>query len=312
MTYAYDPELAPWIPLLPHLDFNDLATTREPAENELAERQPAYEPPIPLTIEDTLVPGSPDVPVRVYRPTSAEGPLPAMVYFHPGGFVLGNVLMSDADAQRIAAEAGVVVVSVDYRLAPENPFPAALDDCYAALSWTSTSPGVDPSRLAVGGESAGACLAAATALLARDRGGPSLCFQYLAIPTVSDRLDTPSMHAYDDTPLWNRAAAEFSWDAYLGAGVRGTEGVSPYAAPARADDLSGLPPAFVVACQFDPLRDEGIDYAQRLAQANVPTELMLYPGTFHGSSLITAATVTKRMHADLLAAVHRALAPAVA
>jgi acetyl esterase/lipase len=167
--------------------------------------------------------------------------------------------------------------------------------------------GIDPARLAVGGESAGAALSAALTLMARDRGQPSLCFQYLGIPGLDDRMATPSMQSYDDTPLWSRTATEISWDAYLGAGVRGTPDVSGYAAPARADDLSGLPPAFVTTCQFDPVRDEGIDYAQRLAQANVPTELVLYPATFHGASMVASSAVAQRMHTDLSAALRRAL-----
>jgi acetyl esterase len=300
--YAFDPELVPWLPMFPALDLADLTAIRDA---ELP--PPSYEPPVPLTVRDDVVPGSPDVPVRVYAPADATGPLPCLVYFHPGGFVLGDVAMSEDDAKRLAAEAGVVVVSVAYRLAPENPFPAALDDGYAALNWAAALPATDPARLAVGGESAGGGLSAALALLARDRGGPALCFQYLAIPGVDDRLETPSMRAYVDTPLWNRQAAEFSWDSYLGAGARGTAEVSPYAAPARAPDLSGLPPAFVATCQFDPLRDEGIDYAQRLAQAGVPTELVLYPGTFHGSGMVSAAAVTQRMHADAAAALRRGL-----
>jgi len=310
VAYAFDPELATWIPMIPTFEYTDIAQLRN-ADEAMLEHLPVYDSPIPLTIRDVVVPGEPDVPVRVYAPEGREGPLPGMLYIHGGGFVLGNVSMFDGDAKRIAAEVGAVVVSVEYRLAPENPFPAGLDDCYAALVWTAESAaelGIDPARLAVGGDSAGGGLAAATALLARDRGGPALCFQYLGIPELDDRLDTPSMQAYVDTPLWHRPAAEFSWDSYLGGpGVRGTDGVSPYAAPARMADLSGLPPAFVNVCQFDPLRDEGIAYAQRLAQANVPTELVLYPGTFHGSGMIAAAAITKRIIADEIAALRRAL-----
>lgn len=312
MAYAFDPELAPWISMLPSFDFTDIATLRN-ADESMMEHLPRYDPPVPLTIRDMVVPGEPDVPVRVYAPADQEGPLPGLLYIHGGGFILGNITMFDGDAKRIAAEVGAVVVSVEYRLAPENPFPAGLDDCYAALIWTAKSAvelGIDPARLAVGGDSAGGGLSAAVALLARDRGGPELCFQYLGIPELDDRLDTPSMRAYHDTPLWHRPAAEFSWDSYLGGpGVRGTEGVSPYAAPARMADLSGLPPTFVNVCQFDPLRDEGIAYAQRLAQANVPTELVLYPGTFHGSGMIAQAAVNTRIINDQLAALRRALHP---
>ena len=188
-----------------------------------------------------------------------------------------------------------MVVSVEYRLAPEHPFPAGLEDCYAALVWTATEAkklGIDPERIAIAGQSAGGGLAAATALLARDRGGPKLCFQLLEIPELDDRLDTPSMLAFTDTPLWNRPNAVWSWRHYLGPDHRGE--VSPYAAPARAENLAGLPPAYISTMEFDPLRDEGILYALRLLQAGVSVELHSYPGTFHGSALLPTAEVSRR------------------
>ncbi|MFB4307466.1 alpha/beta hydrolase [Actinomadura sp. GTD37] len=315
MTYAYDPELVPWISMIPHLLITDVEKVRR-EEAAMFGAAPAYEPPVPVEIRDVTVPGpqdAPGVPVRVFRPAEHDGLLPGLVHIHGGGFALGGVDQYQDDATGIAAEVGAVVVSVEYRLAPEHPFPAGLDDCYAALTWTASHAaelGLDPRRLAVGGESAGGGLSAAVALLARDRGGPALCFQLLGIPELDDRLDTPSMRAYTDTPIWHRGNAELSWDYYLGAGVRGTAGVSPYAAPARAGDLSGLPPAYVTTCEFDPLRDEGLGYGQRLVQAGVPTEIHHYPGTFHGSTLVTGAAVTKRMNADRLGALRRALHPA--
>ena len=164
--------------------------------------------------------------------------------------------------------------------------------------------GIDPARVGVGGDSAGGGLAASVALLARARGGPALRFQYLGIPELDDRLETVSMRAFVDTPLWNRPAAELSWKYYL-SGESTLDGV--HAAPARAADLSGLPPAFISTCEFDPLRDEGLDYAQRLLQAGVSVELHHYPGTFHGSGFVTDAAVTKRMIADMISAIRRAL-----
>jgi acetyl esterase/lipase len=312
VAYAFDPELAPWVPMLSDLPFADFVAARDGAA-DLAVNLPPYKPSTPVETRDLEIPGPQDAPqvrVRVYTPAESGGPLPGMLYIHGGGFVLGDIDIFDSDAMRIAAEVGAVVVSVDYRLAPENPFPAGPEDCYAALLWTAqnaTELGVDPDRIAVGGDSAGGGLSAAVALMARDRGGPALCFQYLGIPELDDRLDTPSMRAFVDTPLWNRPNAELSWDFYLGKGKRGTDDVSPYAAPARAEDLSGLPPAFVNTCEFDPLRDEGLAYAQRLAQAGVQTELHLYPGTFHGSGMIAEAAVTKKMLADQLDALRRAL-----
>ncbi|MGP4029461.1 alpha/beta hydrolase [Actinomadura sp. 3N407] len=313
MTYAFDPELVPWISMMPRITLTDVDRIRRDEAEMFGE--PRYEPPVPLEIRDISVPGprdAPDVPVRIYSPVARDGDLPGMLFIHAGGFVLGSVDISHDDAACIAAEVGAIVLSVEYRLAPESPFPAGLEDCYAALTWTAAHAaelGIDPGRLAVGGESAGGGLSAAVALMARDRGGPALCFHLLGIPELDDRLDTPSMRAYTDTPIWNRPNAELSWDYYLGEGVRGTGGVSPYAAPARAADLSGLPPAYVTTCEFDPLRDEGLIYAQRLIQAGVPTEVHHYPGTFHGSTMIREAAVTRRMHADRLDALRRALAP---
>ncbi|WP_033260779.1 alpha/beta hydrolase [Amycolatopsis vancoresmycina] len=313
MTYAIDPELLPWLDMLPAVTLTDDGLPAARASMaQLAEVLPAYEPAQPIDVRDTAVPGpsdAPDVPVRVYAPANRTAPAPGLLYIHGGGFIMGDLDTFDAHLLRLVDELGIVIVSVDYRLAPEHPFPAPVEDCYAALNWVAAKAdelGIDPARLGVAGESAGGGLAAAVALLARDRGGPALCFQYLGIPELDDRLDTPSMRAYTDTPIWNRPNAVFSWTSYLGA-EPGGDGVSPYAAPSRATDLAGLPPALVTTCQFDPLRDEGIDYAQRLAHAGVPVDLRHYPGTFHGSSMVEAAAVSRRMFADELDALRRGL-----
>ena len=314
MTYAIDPELLPWLDMLPAVAFNDydaLVAARA-AMSQLGEVMPPYEPANPVEFRDTAVPGpsdAPDVPVRIYAPANREGAVPGLLYLHGGGFVVGDLDTFHMPLLRLVDELGIVIVSVDYRLAPEHPFPAPIEDCYAALAWVGAKAaelGIDPARLGVAGESAGGGLAAAVALLARDRGGPALSFQYLGIPELDDRLDTPSMQAYVDTPLWNRPNAIFSWTSYLGAEPGGAD-VSPYAAPARATDLTGLPPAVVTTCQFDPLRDEGITYAQRLMQAGVNTELHHYPGTFHGSALVQTAAVSRRMFDDEVAALRRGL-----
>jgi acetyl esterase/lipase len=292
------------------MDLTDLAAVRTQLRGIL-DQMPQPEVPTNVTIRDLLVPGptrAPDVHVRVYAPTDRDGPLPAYLHIHGGGFVVGDLDVSHADCARKAGEFGAVIVAVDYRLAPEHPFPAGVEDCYAALRWLAAQAdelGVDSDRVAVGGESAGGGLAAAVALLARDRGGPALCFQLLQIPELDDRLDTPSMAAYVDTPMWNRPAAELSWKYYLG-GRSAVEQIQ-YAAPARASDLSGLPPAYLTVCEFDPLRDEGLDYAQRLLQAGVSVEVHCYPGTFHGSMVAQEAAVTKRMQADHRDALRRAL-----
>jgi acetyl esterase/lipase len=200
-----------------------------------------------------------------------------------------------------------VVVSVDYRLAPEHPFPAGVDDCYLALEWVSTHAdelGIDPDRIAVGGSSSGGATAAGVTLMARDRGGPAIAFQLLVYPVIDDRLDTPSMRACIDTPLFARHDAELMWSYYLGSEP---SEVSPYAAPGRATDLAGLPPAYVCVAEFDPLRDEGIAYAQRLVGAGVSTELHLYPGTFHGFDALPSA-VTIRALDEQTAALGRGIA----
>ncbi|MBP2335578.1 acetyl esterase/lipase [Saccharothrix coeruleofusca] len=310
MTYAFDPELAAMIPMLPPSVGFDLATLRAQVARMIAEA------PVPDTtgihVEDRCVPGAkgdPDVRVRVYRPERLSAP--AGVYeVHGGGFVAGDLEYSHARNVVLARELGVVVVSVDYRLAPETPYPGPLEDVYAGLVWMAGNAdelGIDPRRIAIRGTSAGGGLCAALALLARDRGGPHIAFQYLGVPEIDDRLDTPSMTAFTDTPAWNRPNAVRSWDAYLGPGRAGTEDVPIYAAPARATDLSGLPPAYVSAMHFDPLRDEDIAYALALLAAGVTVELHLFPGTFHGSSLVEHAAVSRRERAEEIAVLKHAL-----
>lgn len=186
-----------------------------------------------------------------------------------------------------------------------------MEDCYTALQWlhnNCTGLGVDPVRVGLFGLSAGGGLAAATALLARDRLGPTICFQYLGIPELDDRLATPSISQFVDTPMWNRPSAELSWDYYLGTQFRrGSDNVPYHAAPARTQDLSRLPPAYISTMEFDPLRDEGVQYALRLMQAGVPTELHSFPGTFHGSSMSQSAQISQRESGEMIAVLGRAL-----
>jgi acetyl esterase len=307
-----DPELAVVLDLLPVIDTSDLVAARAAFDTMLAE-MPVDIPGIEtLSIEDRFVPGwegEPDVGVRIYRPLGATAPVPGILYIHGGGFIIGNVRTEHAGAAAIAIDLGAVVVSVEYRLAPEHPFPAPVHDCYSALSFLAASAGelgVDLDRLVITGASAGGGLAAGTALMARDRGGPRLCFQMLHIPELDDRLETPSMRAFTDTPLWNRPLAEESWKHYLGEGVTGDD-VSPYAAPSRAGDLSGLPPTYISTAEMDPLRDEGILYGLRLLQAGVSVELHQFPGTFHGSSLVATAAVSRRGREEASVVLRRVL-----
>jgi acetyl esterase len=309
VTYAFDPELAPIVDLLPVRDFSDPAASRGAIEELLRPFNEQVDP-TGVDIEDRTIAGpegAPDVAVRTYRPSGVPGPLPTYLELHGGGFVVGSIEMQYATSVAIARDLGALVVTPEYRLAPEHPFPAGLEDCYATLRWIHEGAedlGVDPSRVAIGGQSAGGGLAAALALLARDRGGPAVCFQVLGIPELDHRLETTSMRTFTDTPLWNRPNAELSWQMYLG----GHDGpVSPYASPSLAEDLSGLPPAYVTTMEFDPLRDEGILYALRLLEAGVSVELHSFPGTFHGSSLVPTAEVSRRGSVELMAVLARAL-----
>ncbi|WP_225834569.1 alpha/beta hydrolase [Streptomyces sp. NK08204] len=312
MAYLYDPELAPWAPQLKPMDYNDVVQARAELTSLVAQL-PVYRPTEPVEVEDRRVPGppgAPEVAVRVYRPHEVTAPIPGLVYMHWGGLVSGDLDTNHSAVLRIAEQARVMVFSVDYRLAPEDPFPAGLYDCCAVLEWVvrhGPELGVDPDRLGVAGDSAGGGLAAGLALLARDRGLP-LRMQCLSFPVLDDRLDTPSARAFTDTPVVDRGAALLSWHHYLG-GKDGSErtGVPPCAAPARADDLTGLPATFISACEFDPLRDEALDYAARLVQAGVPTELHHYPGTFHACTGITEAAVSERMVRDQIDAIRRVL-----
>ncbi|KOV74716.1 MULTISPECIES: alpha/beta hydrolase [unclassified Streptomyces] len=270
-------------------------------------------PPVPgVSVRELTVPGpagAPDVLLRVYRPATAGTALPAVLWIHGGGFCLGNVDSVHGGAAQAALAARAVVVAVSYRLAPEHPFPAGLDDCWAALEWVAGHPaelGADPARLAVAGASSGGCLAAGLTLLARDRGGPRLCFQHLSTPVLDDRLATGSMAAFDDTPIWNRPLAEESWRLYLGPW---SGPVPEYAAPARAADLSGLPPAYLSTAGLDPLRDEGLEYGLRLARAGVPVEVHNFPDAYHAFGGPATPDQQRRIALEHLDALRRGLHP---
>lgn len=230
--------------------------------------------------EDRHIPGpGGDMPIRVYRPHNANGSV--LVYFHGGGWVLGNLQTHNGNCRNLAQHSGCTVVAVDYRLAPEHRFPAAADDAYAATAWVAANAselGVDTARLAVGGESAGGNLAAVVCLMARDRGAPAIRQQWLAYPVMDRSFDTPS-YAENGAGLGlERASMEWFWNHYLGPGQ---DGSSVYASPLRAKSLSGLPPAIVLTCEYDPLRDEGNAYAERLSKEGVPVELRCVPGVNH-------------------------------
>ena len=230
--------------------------------------------------------GRPAVRAILYRPARPSGPLPALLHCHAGGYVLGSPETHDAGNRFLAETLDCVVVSVDYRLPPETPFPGPVEDCYAGLRWLYVNAerfGVDPARIAVGGQSAGGGLAAALALLARDRGEVPILFQFLVYPMLDDRTGSTTdtdPHPYAGDFCWTRANNRFGWHCMLGE-EPGGPGVSPYASPARATSLEGLPLAFIAVGALDLFVEESIEYARRLIRAGVPTELHVYPGGIH-------------------------------
>jgi acetyl esterase/lipase len=312
MAYRLDLELAEIARLAAPLDLRDVAAARSNMVEIMRQMTAAGGAPRDerVEVQDRKIPGpagAPEVPVRIYLPKQRSGVRPVLVYFHGGAFCLGDLDSEHARCLRICGELGFSVVSTDYRLAPEHKFPAGVEDCYAALVWAARNPGElggDAARIAIGGASAGGGLAAAVALMARDRGGPALAFQLLIYPVLDDRMQTTSMRDFVDSPIWNRPNSEVMWSLYLGG--RPAQ-VSPYAAPARATRLDGLAPAYLMTAEFDPLRDEGIEYAMRLLQAGVPTELHNYAGAFHGFDQMGMAAISQEALREQLAALRRAL-----
>ncbi len=289
VTDLLDPELRPAFAgfELPPLDERVLATMRETAF-------PAADLSPEVIRTEREVPGDPPVAVRIHRAVHADGLLPAVVTIHGGGYVIGSYDMDSALLDRWCPSLGVAGISVQYRLAPETAYPGPLEDCYAALRWTyehAGELGVDPSRIGVYGVSAGGGLAAGLALLARDRGEVPLAFCLLDCPMLDDRQLTPSIGAAG-LYVWNAASNEFGWRAYLGERY-GSDDVPAYAAAARATDLAGLPPTYVVVGAIDGFRDEDIAYAQRLNQAGVPCELHVIAGMPHAYQLAPSSSAVR-------------------
>ncbi len=297
-----DQAIVPVLELVPPIDLSGDIPEARGRIDEARKALIAAMPDVPgVVTRDVHVPGldgDSEVLVRVYEPESGAHSGGALSYIHGGGMVLMSVADTDFHCKRIVAEVGCLVTSVEYRLAPEAPFPAALHDCYAALRWLCEEAddlGVDRGRIAVGGLSAGGGLAAGVALLARERGEVPLCLQWLVYPMLDDRNVTPSSHEITETSVWNRASNLRAWDAYLG-GDAGGDDVPVLAAPARAtvDHLRGLPPAYLDVGELDLFRDEVIDYAKALLQAGVPTELHVTPGAFHASEMYNPAADTSQ------------------
>jgi acetyl esterase/lipase len=289
---AFDPELVPVLDAMranmPPFTLDTLPEVRR----LMTEGAPGMEA-LDLTaagavqVEERTVPGpggAPDITLLVLRPAVGEGPWPAIYHMHGGGMVLGDRRTGVAMFLPHIVEIGAVVVSVEYRLAPEHPDPAPVEDCYAGLAWTAKHAeelSIDPSRIMIAGSSAGGGLAAGTALLARDRGFPELAHQVLMSPMLDDRFETASSRMLDGEGTWDRNDNMLGWSALLGD-RRGGPDVSPYAAPARAENLSGLPKTYIDVGSVESFRDEAIIHAQRLSEAGVSVDFHLWGGGFHG------------------------------
>ena len=259
------------------------------------------------TRDTTIVGPHGDIPLRIYTPATGEAPWPVVVHYHGGGWVIGSIETHDAACRDLAAAAEVVIVSVDYRLSPEHPFPEPLDEAYAALEWAAAKAadlGVDASRLAVAGDSAGGNLAAAVCLVARDRGGPPIAFQLLVYPATDLTMSQPSVVENGEGYLLSDDDMRYFTGHYLGD----ADPRDPLASPLHAEDLTGLPPALVLTAEFDPLRDEGEAYAERLREAGVPVELRRYDGLIHGFFSLRQLVPAAQPSLDLAAeALRRAL-----
>ncbi|MFF2533788.1 alpha/beta hydrolase [Brevibacillus sp. NPDC058079] len=288
-------------------------------ENLVSSRAMLKNPPI-VKSEDVrttsrMIPGAAgEMLAKIYEPVQRTGSkLPAMLWIHGGGYVMGHPDMDDALCERFVQAANCVVVSVDYRLAPEHPYPAAIHDCYAGLTWMTDeaeSLGIDLERVAIAGASGGGGLTAALALMARDKGGPALIFQMPLYPMIDNRNRTASSYEIEaENATWNRTNNLAAWSMYLGEGAADSQ-VFAYAVPSRAENLAGLPPTYTCVGQLDLFRDETIEYVARLAQAGVDVEFHLYPGCYHCFEVfVPEAEVSQRASQSYVDAMARALNP---
>lgn len=295
------------------VDLSDIPAQRL-SSNAMLELMKTQIPPVlGVASEDRLIPGpadAPDVAIRISRPIGSEE-LPVLLWMHGGGYVIGSIDVDDFMVKQMALAAQCAIVSVEYRLAPEHPFPAPIEDCYAALKWIYRNAGemnFDRSRIAIGGASAGGGLAASLGLLARDRGEIPLAFQLLIYPMLDDTNIAAPSDESPDTLIWSRRNNLLGWRAYLGC-EPGDEGTSEYASAARAADLSALPPTFISVGALDLFLEESMEYARRLMRAGAATELHVYPGAFHVfDGVAPGADVVQRFNRDRDSALKRAFA----
>ncbi len=292
-------------------DFLDLSDIPKMRQKFIESMGRVAKPPKPEGLEITDHRPSQDVMVRLYRPAGVESSAPALYWIHGGGLVMGTVEMDDDYCAGLANRLKIVVASVEYRLAPDFPYPTPLEDCYTGLRWlhdNAATLGVDPARIGIGGASGGGALCAGLGLLARDRHEVPVCYQFLVFPMIDDRNETAMSHAVTDPRLWNRTANVIGWNSYLD-GRAGAPDIPFYAAASRAtvEQLAGLPPTYINVGDLDLFVDEDVEYARRLRLAGVPVELHVYPGAFHGSNnSVSRSALSRRWKADERAALHRA------
>jgi acetyl esterase len=303
---AMDPELAALRVLIPHIDFTDVQHARA-LEHEVSIEMRSGAPRTDVEIADTSCtrPDGSHIGLRVYRPSQpARRANPVLLFFHGGSFITGGLETEEARCEEYAADAECVVIAVDYRLAPEHPYPAAFDDCYSAVEWAvahAQNLGIDDRQVAVGGLSAGGALAAGVAARARDAGGPRITFQMLLFPVLDALMSTYSVSAFTDTPILTRDLVASMWNLYLGDVESARANV--YASPAALSELTGLPPAFIATAEFDPLRDEALLFAQRLLHSDVSVELHHYARAYHSFDSLRAARLAataRRAQVDAL------------
>lgn len=308
-----DESVAPVFESFPRFDLSDLAAVRQMRKEQLELAIAQRSPNEAVTHHDHFLRTTDGYLLRVkeYRPKLLANVLaPCLYWIHGGGYVMGFVETDDAAMENIAESLGFRVFSVDWRRAPEHPYPAASVDCHAGLSWViehAASLHVDTGRIVVGGASSGAGAAAGLTHLVRDRGDIDICYQLLIYPMLDDRRPTRSSPAASEPRVWNQAANEIAWKAYLGP-TYGTNEVPAYAAPARATDLTGLPPAFIAVGDLDLFLEEDVEYAQKLMRAGVPTELHVYPGAVHGFDMFAPnSSLGRRFCRDRNDALRRAV-----